>query len=278
MMSVERASVLGEKLTAVLGPRVRKKDGIIKQNLERAFPEKNPDEIETLTQGVWESFGQVLAEYAHLRTFAGAASKTGRTPRVEVVGASEALHRADGPSVFVSAHIANWELAALPAKTLGIPLSVVYTPEQNWLVQGMIQNKRRVLGCECIPSTEGLLSLARALSKGRSLGFVMDRRLKQGEPSPFFGSDTFMSIFPARLALKFGCNLVPVRVERLQRGSYRVTVYEPVQPDDSITDDRKKAVDMIRRVNEHFESWIRERPEQWFCSKRMWPKPVKHIG
>jgi KDO2-lipid IV(A) lauroyltransferase len=274
-MSVERASVLGEKLAAVLGPRLPKKNGIIRRNLERVFPEKNPDEIETLTRGVWQSFGQVLAEYAHLKTFAGTDSKTGRMPRVEVVGVSEPLRRADGPSVFVSAHLANWELAAAPAKALGIPLSVVYTPEQNWLVQGMIQNKRRVLGCECIPSTDGLLSLARALSKGRSLGFVMDRRLKQGEPLPFFGSDTFMSTFPARLALKFGCDLVPVRVERLQRGAYRVTVCEPVRPDPSIPDDRTKAVDMTRRVSEHFESWIRERPDQWFCSKRMWPKPAK---
>ena len=110
------------------------------------------------------------------------------------------------------------------------------------------------------------------------MGFVMDRRLKQGEPTRFFGSDTFMSTFPARLALRCDCELVPVRVERLQRSTYRVTVYEPVKPDDSIADKREKAVDMIRRVNEHFESWIRERPDQWFCSKRMWPKPGRSAG
>ena len=68
------------------------------------------------------------------------------------------------------------------------------------------------------------------------------------------------------------------KIERLQRSSYRLTVHEPVEPDDSITDEREKAVDMIRRVNEHFEAWIRERPDQWFCSKSMWPKPAKHAG
>jgi KDO2-lipid IV(A) lauroyltransferase len=197
---------------------------------------------------------------------------------VEVLGVLETLRRRDRPSVFVTAHLANWELAALLSKALSFHLSVVYTPEENWLVQGMIQNKRRALGCECIPSSEGPSPLVRALSNGRSLGFVMDRRLKQGVPSPFFGSDTFISTFPARLALKFECELVPVRVERLRRGSYRVTVHEPVKPDDSITDDRGKASDMTRQVNAHFESWIRERPDQWFCSKRMWPKPGKNAG
>ena len=99
----------------------------------------------------------------------------------------------------------------------------------------------------------------------------MDRRLKKGELTPFFGSGTFTSLFPARLALRCGCNLVPVRVERLRRGAYRVTVHEPVRPDPSLADDRAKALDMTRQVNAYFESWIRERPDQWFCSKRMWP-------
>ena len=273
LMSVERASVLGEKLAAVLAPRVPKKDGIIRRNLARAFPDKDREEIETLTRGIWRSFGQVLAEYAHLKTFANAGSKTGRTSRVQVAGALEALREADGPHVFVAAHLANWELAALVAKDQSIPLSVVYTPEQNWLLQGLMQRKRRTLGCECIPSSEGPTRLFRELSRGRSLGFVMDRRLKKGELSPFFGSDTFTSTFPARLALRCGCDLVPVRVERLRRGAYRVTVYEPVRPDPSLPDNRARALDMTRRINAHFESWIRERPDQWFCSKRMWPKP-----
>ena len=29
---------------------------------------------------------------------------------------------------------------------------------------------------------------------------------------------------------------------------------------------------MIQQVHHQFESWIRQQPEDWFCSKRMWPK------
>ncbi len=273
LLSVERASALGEKVVAALAPVNVNKSGIISRNMARAFPEKDPREIAALTRGIWRNFGQVMAEYAHLKTFADPGSKSGETPRVEVVGALEALRRSDGPYIFVAAHLANWELAALAARNQNIPLSVVYTPEQNWLLQGMIQKKRRQLGCKCISSSEGPTPLFRELSQGRSLGMVMDRRLKKGELSPFFGSGTFISLFPARLALRCGCDLVPVRVERLRRGSYRVTVYEPIGPDNSLPDDRAKALEMTRRVNAYFESWIRERPDQWFCSKRMWPKP-----
>ena len=220
----------------------------------------------------------MLAEYPHLKTLSHTNHETGATPRVKFAGDLEAYRRADKPSVFVSAHLANWELPPLLAKKLGVPLSVAYRPEKNWVVQRMMQGERHVLGCDFIPTTAGQLPFVRALSKGRSLGFVIDRRLKRGEPSPFFGLDTFISLYPARLALKFGCDLVPVRVERLQSGSYLVTVCDPVKPEASITDDREQALQMTRRVTEILESWIRKKPDEWFCSKRMWPKPSKLDG
>ena len=29
---------------------------------------------------------------------------------------------------------------------------------------------------------------------------------------------------------------------------------------------------MTQQLHRQFEDWIRERPEDWFCSKRLWPK------
>ena len=29
---------------------------------------------------------------------------------------------------------------------------------------------------------------------------------------------------------------------------------------------------MIQQVHHQFEDWIRQQPEDWFCSKRLWPK------
>ena len=83
-----------------------------------------------------------------------------------MVGASETLSRTDGPFIFVTAHLANWELAALAAKNQNIPLSVIYTPEQNWVLQGMIQRKLRSLGCGFISSSEGPTPLFRERFRG----------------------------------------------------------------------------------------------------------------
>jgi KDO2-lipid IV(A) lauroyltransferase len=79
---------------------------------------------------------------------------------------------------------------------------------------------------------------------------------------------------PARLALKLGYQLVPTGIERTGPSRYRVTLYPPVEPDDPEADDDAKARQMMAKVNALFEDSIRARPEDWFCSKRMWPKSV----
>ena len=87
----------------------------------------------------------------------------------------------------------------------------------------------------------------------------------------FFGRDALTSISPARLALKFDCDLVPVQVERTGGARFRVTFHRPVKPDGDATDSQARALQLTRKINEHFEAWIRKRPEQWICWKRRWP-------
>ncbi|MDX1425056.1 MAG: lysophospholipid acyltransferase family protein, partial [Kiloniellales bacterium] len=105
-----------------------------------------------------------------------------------------------------------------------------------------------------------------------SIGLLIDRRNDQGETLPFFGLDTMMTASPARLALKFGYQLVPTGIERTGPSRYRVTLYPPVEPDDRTASDDDQARQMMAKVNALFETWIRARPMDWFCSKRMWPK------
>ena len=32
---------------------------------------------------------------------------------------------------------------------------------------------------------------------------------------------------------------------------------------------------VTRKINARFEQWIRERPEDWFCTNRLWPKDAE---
>ena len=57
-----------------------------------------------------------------------------------------------------------------------------------------------------------------------------------------------------------------------------MTFHPPVRPRDASASETAQAIDMIQQVHQQFENWIRRQPEDWFCSKRLWPKGnVPHI-
>src|SRR6188474_1747209 len=53
------------RATRFIGRRLRE-DRIGRENLTAAFPEKSPEEIETILAGVWDNLGRIGAEFAHL--------------------------------------------------------------------------------------------------------------------------------------------------------------------------------------------------------------------
>jgi KDO2-lipid IV(A) lauroyltransferase len=155
---------------------------------------------------------------------------------------------------------------------VGIPNVGLYSPPTNPLLDRMLLESRRALKSELLPRDNSARQLMRALKQGQTAGMVVDRRVDDGKPIRFFGRDKLSTITPAKLALKFNCDLVPVQVERLQDAHYKVTFHPPVRPRDTSVNETDQAIDMIQQVHYQFENWIRQQPEDWFCSKRLWPK------
>ena len=74
----------------------------------------------------------------------------------------------------------------------------------------------------------------------------------------------------AALALRFECDVLPARVERLAGAHFRLTVFPPL-PLPSSGDHHADVAALMARVNTILEDWIRDRPEQWFWLHRRWP-------
>ena len=210
----------------------------------------------------------MLAEYPHLTTILADPERL----VIDIREAIETYRNPARPCVIVSAHQSNWEIAASAMAKLGIPNASLYSPPTNPLLDRMLQESRRALNSELLPRDNSARLLMRAMKQGRTVGMVMDRRVDDGKPIRFFGHDKLSTLMPAKLALKFQCELVPLQVERLQDARFRVTFHPPVRPADPGADETEQAVDMIQQLHEQFEAWIRQSPQDWFCSKRLWPK------
>ena len=266
LLPLDCASALGGALARRIGPFL----GISKRarlNLRRAFPELSETEIAGVVAGMWDNLGRVAAEYPHLqkiRVFEPGG-------RVETRGLDhvDRAVRAGRRMIIFSGHIANWEIAALAAVQYGISVAQIYRAANNRLVDRMITRFRGDAG-ELIP--KGSVAARRAIAtlrRGAHLTMLVDQKMNDGIPVRFFGRPAMTAPALAALALRFDCDVLPVRVERLGGAHFRLTVSPPL-PLPRSGNSHADAAALMAQVNAILETWIRDRPEQWFWVHRRW--------
>lgn len=267
-LPIDAASRYGEKVGTWIGPRLKRKNAIFRTNLALAFPELDDRQLDQLVTKAWGRAGRVLAEYPHLETLLTDDDRI----TIEIRERIPTYDDPSKPCIMVSAHQSNWEVACSAMAKMGMPNASLYSPPTNPLLDRMLLESRQALNCQLLPRDNSARLLMRALKEGRTVGMVMDRRVDDGKPIRFFGYDKDSTIMPARLALKHHCDLVPIQIIRREDARYHVIFHPPVRPRNPEADETAQAVDMIQQVHEHFEDWIRQRPADWFCSKRLWSR------
>lgn len=261
------ASGMGGWIGRTVGPRM----GLsrrARRNLRAAFPDKSDADIETIVHGMWDNLGRSAFEYPHL---SGIDFSAPDCP-VEIVGREHLERlRADGkPGLLFSAHMGNWELAAVVIGKAEIDAHAVYRAPNNPYMQALFRRR----GADAVRLIEkgpqGARQALKALSDGAHLGMLVDQKMNDGIAVPFFGRDAMTAPALAQFALKFDCPVVPARVERVAGARSRVTFHPPL--DIRPTGDRHADIAAIMAaVNATLESWIREKPEQWLWLHNRWP-------
>ena len=273
LLPIDTSSRFGDRVGRWVGPKLKEKSVKFQRNFAVAFPELDSAAIDELVLRAWGHGGRVMAEYTHLETILKDPERLQIDIREPIASYSDPTR----PCVLVAAHLSNWEVIALALSRMGIPNACLYSPPTNPLLDQMLQESRRALDCEMLPRDNAARLLIRAMKKGRTAAMVMDRRMDDGHPIEFFGRSKPSTILPAKLALKAKCELIPVQVERLQDARFRVIFHPPVIPRDTKADETAQAIDMIQQIHIQFETWIRQCPQEWLCSKLIWPKiPNRH--
>lgn len=270
LLPLDTSSRLGHHVGSMIGPLMKRKAAVYEDNFRIVFPQKAEAEIKQLAKASWSTAGRVLAEYSHIDRILS--DRGGERLQIEVQEPNSNLLDPGRPTVVVAAHLSNWEVIAVAFARLGIPNTTLYSPPTNPWIDRMLLKSRESLQGELVPRDNCARRLMQSLKKGRTVGMVIDRRIDEGQNIPLFGHDKPTTTMPAKLALKFNCNLIPVRVERRKDANFKVTFYPPISPLNTDDCESDQAIDMIGQVHRLFEQWIRQQPQDWFCSKRLWPK------
>jgi KDO2-lipid IV(A) lauroyltransferase len=261
------ASALGSGLFRAVGPRLRA-HRIARRNLVCAFPDWDAARIDACLRGVWDNLGRGAGEFAHVDRI-DAADPNGR---VEVIGLEHLLAaREAGAFVVMSAHMANWEVASVVPAAHGFPLNNIYRSADNPWMDSYVRRIRGRFTNRLIPKgLPGAREAMAGLKAGQPLGLLLDQKLNEGVPVPFFGRPAMTAAAPVEMALRLGLPLLPVRLERIEKTRFRVTIHAPMEPP-ATGDRRADTLAVLTQFNAMLEDWVRDRPEQWFWVHKRWP-------
>ena len=262
------------RATRFIGRRLRE-DRIGRENLTAAFPEKSPQEIETILTGVWDNLGRIGAEFAHLdHIWDYDVDHPDKPSRVEFDPRTKQIFdtlRDDGkPAIIFASHLGNWELPALAAVAHGLDAAILFRRPNSQSADRAIEKIRAVKMGTLIPAgREAPLKLAEALQRGQHVAMLVDQYMGNGVEVTFFGRKTKANPMLARLLRQVDCPIHGTRIIRLPNNRFRAELSEEVKP----VRDAQGKVDIagtMQAVTSVVEGWIREYPEQWLWLHRRW--------
>jgi KDO2-lipid IV(A) lauroyltransferase len=262
------------RILRLVGPMLREQK-IGRANLTAAFPEKSPEEIETILSGVWDNLGRVGAEFAHLdHIWDYDADQPEKPARISFSPRSKELFdqlRDDGkPALVFASHLGNWELPAVAAVAHGLDAAILYRRPNSASANRIIEEIRAVKMGTLIPAgRDAPLKLAEALRNGQHVAMLVDQYLTGGVEVTFFGRKTRANPMLARLLRQVDCPIHGTRIIRLPGHRFLAELSEEVPP----VRDASGQIDVqgtMQAITSVVEGWIREYPDQWLWLHRRW--------
>lgn len=241
---------------------------VVLQNLQNAFPDKSPQEIEKIRRRFYRYFCDLLLETFKTLTISRAAA----IRRCKLTAEAQALfdrYATENKSIMiVMGHYGNWEWAGNTFSLQGKHhLYVVYHPLSNKYFNGLMYRMRTRFGTGLISMKDTFRDMVAHKSELDATAFIADQT-----PAPnsaywtnFLNQDTPVFQGTEKIARKMNYPVVYVRVQRVKRGYYEIsarTLFDKpaATKDGEITTAHTQAL----------EHDICAHPEFWLWSHRRW--------
>jgi len=263
-LPVDLSSAICGKLARIFGPLGRR-HARADRALKHFFPHLSADERRQMLAAMWDNIGRVFGEFPHIHRIV-------RDPerfRIEGVSETSPGVREGTGMVVITGHFGNWELAPGAALRFNRQQANFYRPIDDPLLDRYVRRQRERISTEMIAKgTRGVAYALKALKRGYFVGMLSDQRESDGIILPFLGEDALTNHGPAVLALRANVPIFAGVAFREKGARFRM-ICSRLEVD--LTGDRSAdVVTLTCRMNELFETWLREHPEQWLWTHDRW--------
>lgn len=241
-----------------------------RHNLQAAFPEKPPEELEKIIHDMFAHLGMSFVEMVRLDLFRGEGDleKYFIFEGLENLRAVQEMGRG---GIILTGHVGFWEAGAFFLPQLGVEVSFVAKPMRNPLVDAYVERMRTTFGCRLINSRKGARRIIKALQQKHLVGLLIDQHVSPREAVrvPFFKRPAYTTPVIAQLAMKLDAPILPSFVYRTEDNRYRVCFEPMVQLEKGDMSD-EQVMRNTALLSQLTEKGIRRELSQWFWLHRRW--------
>lgn len=183
----------------------------------------------------------------------------------------QAAREAGRGIILTSVHYGSPEIVFPILSLLGVPALALTEPLQPKPLSDLVHRLRNSHGQTFRPISLSTIKLAiRILKAGGAVAILADRDVQHtGICVQFCGAPARMPTGVIDLAFRTGATVLPIFMQRLQRGKFRIVIEPPFQLEttgDPALDTRCN----VERLLTIFEGYLRRDPAQWIVLEPLW--------
>ena len=264
IIGYKNASNLGALIGKNIGPLFRS-NSKIQSNLENSNIGISEEDRRSIISKMWSNYGRILSEYVYLKQF----RKNNLNKFIEIEGLNylDEIKKNNEQVVFISGHFNNFELMAMEIEKAGINLCAIYRPLNNPFLNIIMESIRKNYICknQIKKGKSGTRDLLYFFKKKFSVALMIDQRVSEGLQINLFNRSAKTTTIPAQLVKKYGCNIVPVYIERVKNYHFKLYFNKPIKFDDNLSHQQ-----ITLELNKILENMILKNPDQWIWSHNRW--------
>jgi KDO2-lipid IV(A) lauroyltransferase len=246
---------------------VRHRHQVIREQLQKVFPQLSAAERELIHKQFLKNFCDVMVEV--LKSVSMTADDMRARMHIENLEVARRYLDAGQPLMFVTSHLGNWEwLLHGVTLQLGYPVDAAYKPLHDQWAERLMLKIRSRFGARLVPAKELLTDFLKRRGIVRAVAMNADQAPVSTDKrywTQFLGQDTAFYIGAEQIARATRLPVLYVGVRRVRRGYYAVE-FKPLWDGREITPPNT----VTGRYARACEIDVLDRPADWLWSYRRW--------
>jgi KDO2-lipid IV(A) lauroyltransferase len=246
---------------------VRHRHQVIREQIEKVFPNSSPAERQLIHRLYLKNFCDVMMEV--LKSMSIRADDLCARVRIANLEVPRGYLDAGQSVIFVTSHLCNWEwLLHGVALQLGYPVDAAYKPLHDQWAERLMLEVRSRFGARLVPAKDLLTDFMKRRGIVRAVGMNADQAPVSTDKrywTQFLGQDTAFYIGAEQIARAMRLPIVYASMRRVRRGYYEVE-FKPLwdgreaTPPNTVTERYARACEID----------VLKSPADWLWSYRRW--------